>query len=918
MARAENDTKDLHPMEALLLELLGSAKTESNDLMEILGSISPTEERGSCLIAYTRGLVTGNRTLITMLQGLVAEFSKDDFNIIEIFKNFVVEFINWIDDANMMERYFCQLKDDFRTRGGELNCLGKPILNSANYAKFISGCIHLLRNPFLVDTLKSLHEKLMRMLEDYDKFLKKVDLKQIRFDKVMLLSEQSGSAGALTNKLQLVPKVSSYFALENIIDRTCDEEIYACSVGNQFREAELVLLNLLGNAPDALAILDTSDKIGRQRYLMYPPLRKKEFLISHTKELNQFKLSHVSIGDLEGKDNIIIAGKNGVLLSKWYTKLEHLFTSPSFSSDLAVQSTPYRRIAGLDLDIPLVEESEGSGESSYEDRDGCDDDDDDANEEENNNNDALSIITLSVFSTQPSTKGLELKQVSRGVARRANSDVTKENDVPPDIIHSDERSETSIQINKSDSHNAKIEIMPSEEMMETTIFHDKNKSANENSSNMKEKGADQNTSVLFLNATIDNNRSTKSSRRMSFLDFFRRNPEKNVGDLRNEPKLAHNTFDNKYSHNSQICTPQRSEWNTVPRALDEADSLRIPQKLKDLINHESSLDYYISETLPRAVKVFEWSKEEVRWLTVTMNPRVFVKLIINSNVKKCWLLVFKEVHEDCSGDVVDAPLLIAELKDYSESFYLSQDDNSLKVRIEDCLKNKDVEIMLRCNSLELAGTIASRVREIRNLLKESTNTPNLDLSPDEPVDSSTTSFEEKPSSSSTVTSLDLLTAVEGDTQSEISSGSTLMTGKKKGFSTCVNDARNDAILMNDNNPKSLIVGNMKIRLQRQMESYFAINKPSTWKIISMYSLNVFAVWNSASNKRYFYFVLNSNNKEFENISWFIDETLKETIFESIGRAGLLVKANEQEIYMLECKGRKELKSLCHLLEVDSI
>lgn len=934
MTRAlKKDTKNLHPMEALLLELLDTAKTESNDLMEILGSISPTEKKGPCLLAYARGLVTGNRTLITMLQGLVTEFRKDDFNIVETFKNFVVEFINWIDDANMVERYFCQLKDDFRTQGRELSCLGKPILNGANYAKFISGCIHLLRNPFLVDTLKSLHQKLSRMLEDFDKFLKKVDLNQIRFDKVMLLSEQSRSAGALTNKLQVVPKVSSYFALENIIDRTCNEEIYVCSAGNQFREAELLLLSLLGNAPDALAILDTSDKVGRQRFLMYPPLRKTEFLISHTKELNQFKLSHLSVEDLNCKqDNIIIAGKNGVVLSKWYTKLEQLFAPPSFNSNAAVQSVPYRKIAGLDLDIPLLEESEASGESSGEDRDGCDDDDAGDDEEEDNNNEALSIITLSVLNTQPSTKGLELKQVSRGVAKRADSDVTIEKDVKLDIIQSDERLQTSIPINKSNSLDAQIEIVPSEEMTDSIAVGGEAEFANEHTSNTNKKGGDENAPGAYLSyrnntkAAITkcpdmnntNTRTTKSSRRRSFFDFFRKSSEKNVGDLVNDPKLLKSGIG---ANDNQILTSEQNGTNTVPNALDELGSLCVPQELKDLINHESSLDYYISETLPGAVKVFELSKEDDRWLAVTMNPRVFVKLIINSNVKKCWLLIFKEVYEDSSENVLDVPLLIAELKDYSELPHLSEDSNSLKVRIEDCLKHRDIEIVLRCCTLELAGTIASRIREIRTLLesgrRKSSNTPNLDLSPDAPLDSSTTSFEEKPSSSSTVTNLDLLTAMENDTQSEMSSGPTLMACQKKQPSMSVNDATNDAILMNENNPKSLIVGNMKIRLQRQMESCFAINKPSTWKIISMYNLNVFTIWNSACKGKYFYFVLNSNNKEFDDISWFIDETLKETIFETIGRAGLLVKANEQEIYMLECKGRKELKTLCHLLEVDS-
>ena len=99
-----------------------------------------------------------------------------------------------------------------------------------------------------------------------------------------------------------------------------------------------------------------------------------------------------------------------------------------------------------------------------------------------------------------------------------------------------------------------------------------------------------------------------------------------------------------------------------------------------------------------------------------------------------------------------------------------------------------------------------------------------------------------------------------------------------------------------------------------------IYNPSSWKILSMYKLNVDQLIDDLTQRTFYYFKLindeQQQQQEVEKVEdefrWLISDEMKFQVLEKIGKAGLLVKHNSNsnsngEIYMIECRGKKNLK-----------
>ena len=111
-------------------------------------------------------------------------------------------------------------------------------------------------------------------------------------------------------------------------------------------------------------------------------------------------------------------------------------------------------------------------------------------------------------------------------------------------------------------------------------------------------------------------------------------------------------------------------------------------------------------------------------------------------------------------------------------------------------------------------------------------------------------MKDKPSNSSTLTSLNSSLNNESNKQS-----AQLPAAKISFYSSNSADITNSNVLSNPDNSKFLLLNQMTIRLQKQLESYNLINNPSSWKILSMYTLSVYMISDNFTNKNYYNLVL---------------------------------------------------------------
>ncbi|CAK7906235.1 hypothetical protein CAAN1_14S00848 [[Candida] anglica] len=362
----------------------------------------------------------------------------------------------------------------------------------------------------------------------------------------------------------------------------------------------------------------------------------------------------------------------------------------------------------------------------------------------------------------------------------------------------------------------------------------------------------------------------------------------------------------------------------------EETPLSIPQELKNIINDDESIDFYISPSSPKAMKVSKWKAKYGKWEMLTSNENVFMKIVANYTLNKCWLIVFKEEEDREIGEIVDKPILLLSLLGGVTTTSVSALD--FQITSINAVTEETMNVIFRCASGGLLNSIASNVDNIMGVLGFNNNKTSRIQSPVSSHGNANGSKSYLSSSTITSSLMDNSLVNNSSTYSSISShmyspADVRSMRNNKNPSTTVSPAGSsfpkpsnslyalDAIeyddsniLNNPDNTKLLLLNNMKIRLQKNMEDYSQIHNPSSWKILSMNNLSVYMVTENLTGATYYNLAIEGS----ENYNWLINSEEKFNVIEKIGKAGMVLKLGEGEIFLIECKGKKEFSTLFEL------
>lgn len=349
--------------------------------------------------------------------------------------------------------------------------------------------------------------------------------------------------------------------------------------------------------------------------------------------------------------------------------------------------------------------------------------------------------------------------------------------------------------------------------------------------------------------------------------------------------------------------------NESASSLHEELDLVIPQELKDVINDDSTIDFYLSPTSSKSMKVSKWKPKYGKWEMLTVNETVFLKLVVNYDLGKSWMLVFKEEFDAKYNEVIDKPILLLEINQDTDITQSSALD--VQISSKNCITNDNMLIMIRCFSNELTQTIVSHVKNVKGAIspkkllhKSSTNSigNSRQTIASSIMDGGITS---KSSTMSSVAS-SLKNQPEPKKQQPYVSQ---LTRDFSMVSISSEDINNATILNNPDNTKLLLLNQMTVRLQKKIDNGESFTSPSSWKILSMYSLSVHIISDTFSGNNYYSFTLVNNETNEQDYGWLICEDEKLDRIERIGKAGLLINATDDDLFMIECKGKREFKEL---------
>ncbi|ODV77423.1 uncharacterized protein CANTADRAFT_27249 [Suhomyces tanzawaensis NRRL Y-17324] len=349
----------------------------------------------------------------------------------------------------------------------------------------------------------------------------------------------------------------------------------------------------------------------------------------------------------------------------------------------------------------------------------------------------------------------------------------------------------------------------------------------------------------------------------------------------------------------------------LPTENNEGD-LRIPQNLKDTINSDPSLDFFMTESAPKAMKISRWKQKYGKWELITANENLFIKIVVNYELNKCWFIVFKEEFDEEVQEDIDIPILLLDIDEVNTALRQSS-ALDLQLQAINSITSEKMLIIIRCRTGSLVNSLVTSITNIMGVLTalaKSNKYTSLISSKHNPSDGTISSSimdsgKEKKSESSTLSSIS--SQNEGKTITEPSK----LRHEHSSFSISTQEINNAQIINNPNNSKFLALSETTVRLQKQMGSYDEINVLSSWKILSMYSLSVQIISDVFTNKDYFNLVLKNTNEDSieEDFDWLISEEEKFDRIERIGKAGLLIRVTDLDYYMVECRGKKEFRQL---------
>lgn len=909
-------------MQSAIEQLREHELIQQENLIEVLSVIngSKSDAKAGNLLSITRGLCTINNKILVSL-GKCMEHAETEG--IEAYKNFVSEFILWFSGSSaIFERYLNCLPIEGLIEGSTHQ---EPLLHCRKYISFIDVALGSLRNPFVVDKLTEAKHQIEDLLARNQTMMQRSILDNITFDQVQ-------GFGGLT--------VSCYFTVDQIVERTDKNPLFMGKT-----KVELVLLNLDRDSStytmrdfNALAILKFD---GGSRALMYPPFRIND--LSMSLSYNCINFSSVAYASECEGSSFALTGAEAII-EEWYKKLKLLFPaadavlhseviqleglgintiSESFREDKSL-SFDYLTPSPKNFDKKSHDSSAEFDKESFSTELGLCAPSYSNNEDSSPSEQSL-LKELSSQSDACSTNSDDFELVTKNSILLGNKQASRslpELQKKSEPVYQNAAGSAIDITNFGKDHNPTFtpQLKPSLEKGRKTFFgifrkkgrdisHEKKEStpkpASLKVSQMKQENKEE-RDIEMVAAIEDKLNISKVSESKQVNPKHPARPALTISIPKtlNAPKPAFSSLkSNKFSPGSTVplpfALPSSTSTYYFKQYLEAPSlaggngsstdlsqprsslSLNIPQHLKDEINSENSLDYYISPSSTKTLKVSKWKPQAGKWEMLTTSDDIFVKIVVNHILDKRWLLVFEE--QSIEGEIVDTPLLILELNQQSKFRRSSASD--IELGAVNCITQNKMLIIIRCYKGEVFDALYGSLSN--NL--EATKSPNL-LQKSSFYESNGTlvsSLMSRPSTTSTLASL--YTTLEQTSASDCD-------GSERGIS-----AGGERVLLE----------RMTVKLHKQMESYDKIQELSTWKAISMYSLSLSHSVDEFGTS-FYHFELNKkrgSDDADEELEWVFNAGLMSNSVEKIGKAGLLVKPDAEDIYMLECKGSKELSRL---------
>lgn len=915
---------------------------QKDNLIGVLAlvKLSRASAKDAHVASIVRGLCTQNGKLLSMLEACLSEIGQDSDLEMDIFKLFVNEFILWYENAIVVfEKYLACFPIE-----GDVLVIEKPLLHCGCYPAFADSAVAVIRNPFVADKLQECKTRSIALLRQYDAYTDNLRLNNISFDQIRAIGGHN---------------VSCFFTMDQIVERTENEPLYLGS-----EKVEFLLLNLLKkNTPhfyDALVVVSVPENEGA-RSVLFPPFRINELSMSYTKELMKF--TTLSLVSQSNQDSFSICGPEQLILA-WFAKLARIFPTDTklvLSQDLNLNG----------LGIATVSSSE-SGNSSNSDNSAGSSDSESATfptrHSEESRRSSLEIMKKTLTNNGIS-KPEELKKFLQVVKAEEPC-----NSVKADYDYADVESAVDLDSLQEDfasgfeivtaSRATKPELV-TQSLPDLSVsvaspaINPKSVYTNAAGSaiDINNFGKSYNPQFVYTDDVSESvpQRPVQAKARNSIFGIFKRNKSKetlkdtlketetketgvkdkagqttqklNTGEkeagISKRPELSIEVpkIESAPSSSQPLSATSSNFGRTLPLPFalpsststyffkppanlqlnnnstsslsvpEKEEPLRIPTDLKDIVNSDESIDFYISPTSPKSLKVSRWKQKYGKWEMITTNENLFVKIVANYVLHQSWLLVFKEEYDDEYKEVIDKPVLMLNI------------DNNVKVRQSSALDleidavnsitSERILVIARCFNSALLSALKSNLENIVEVMNSnSTMVKSATFDSNQTIASSIMSA--KPSASSTLTSI-----------------YTALNDAKQTPQLC-NSGPNDDVIPEG---EMVLLDRATIRLHQQQESYEKIHHLSSWKTITMYSLQIFHGVDSFEKGAY-HFQLESLDEsvgeELALLHWRIDEDKIFDKVERIGKAAILLKVKDDEIYMLECKGKKEVKRLFEL------
>lgn len=939
---------------AIIDALLECELDHQGSLMDVLGGVKGSKDN-SRLPSIVRGMYTNNKQLVAIAQLCLAVLEADGH---EAFKNLVNDFINWFDNGFVVfEKYLLFFPAELDP---ENRLYLKPILHCGCYLAFIDAAVAKLRNPFVVDKLNESKVRLQALLDAHAALADAHKMNNITFDNIQSFAGLNVSCFFTTDQIVArTGKASVYMGQTKVellllnLDRKSSRKYNSLAILKvpqaagarsviypPFRVNELFMA-ISNNCINFSAVSLCEESPIQQRFSItgsetvvsewYNKLRKifpteEKLLTSLEVQLVGLGINTVSDSSEDDTPNLVCESEVSTPSPRITRTSEDLSSSEIMKKEFSNNGISPNDDVGKLLNVVTEPEQPKSIRAEY-----------DYADEAGSSMESISLSddVADCFEMVPPKPIMMNKDA--GVS-------LPELNAPPaqTTVYRNAAGSAIDLTNFGKNYNPVFESVedlsiPKQKRKSLFGFLKKNKSKTSlepvvEKKQQKQKGKSKSKDELPQPPTLaaplpppalqaiprveSPVQSLLEKSRKETEEIHKKRPElaiqvPKIGEAvsGSQPLSATSSTFNRtlplpfalpsststyffkpYLNNSSASLANGSSSSLVAQEPQEA--LTIPQDLKDIINSDDTIDFYMSSTSPKSLKVSKWKPKCGKWELLTANDSVFVKIVANYEMHKSWLLVFKEDYDEEYDEIVDVPLLVLNLDKTTNVRQSSALD--IEINAYDSITNEKMLIMARCYSNTL---ITALQNNLKNILEVMTTKPTLKHSLNFDSDNTiASSMMSKPSASSTLTSI--YTTLERPSPASVRAPTT----------------ERDEVVANTGGERVLL-DRMTIKLHKQMESYEQIHQISSWKSIAMYTLSVCHSLDSV-DEGYYHFEFDTKeelkNKELTSLTWSFKE---EDIFnrvEKIGKAGLLVKAKNNEIYMLECKGKKELKRLVAL------